>query len=98
MKEKKRKKIQKTLYGQFLEHSAEFKEEERIKNELQSEAIVIRKISASSKIIELFSEWIYRIIYFLFILLITAFVSIGVTVVVNGSLRNTLIEILKKSF
>lgn len=98
MKEKKRKKMRKTLYQQFLDRNAERKEKERLQEELKTEEIVIKRISAGGKLLELLSEWLYRFFRFIFVLLITVLVSVGVTVIVNSSLRNAVIEILKKSF
>lgn len=98
MKEKKRKKMRKTLYQQFLDRNAERKEKERLQEELKTEEIVIKRISAGGKFLELLSEWLYRFFRFIFVLLITVLVSVGVTVIVNSSLRNAVIEILKKSF
>lgn len=68
----------------------------QIQDKKPPEEIVVRHLSAKAKIIETFTDMIARILKFLVLAGIMILLSLAATVLLNGELRNTVIEFIER--
>ena len=88
------------LYEKYKKEKQAQEEKKDISTKLgvNEEQVVVRKVSTFSKIIEITTELLIKLIKFLLYLVVCILASIGLTVLINGELRNMFLEILKNTF
>lgn len=65
---------------------------------VDAEKIVVKKVSTFSRVVEIIEEIVFKIIKIIFYAIICILSSIGLTVLINSSLRDVFVEMIKNTF
>lgn len=88
------------LYEKYKKEKQEQEEKKDISTKLgvDEEKVVVKKVSTFSKIVEILTEILFKIFKLLLYIVVCILASIGLTVLINGELRNMFFDILKSTF
>lgn len=90
----------KWLYEKWLEEHAQDKEKEKISKKIGvgKEKIVVKKVSAGGKALEIITDIFVKGIYIITMLIIMLLVSLAVTILLNADLRNYVFGALRSGW
>lgn len=88
------------LYEKYKKEKQEQQEKKNIGSKLgvDEEKVVVKKISTCSKIVEILTEILFKTFKLFLYLIVSFLASVGLTVLINGELRDLFIEMLKNTF
>lgn len=88
------------LYKRYLQGQEEVQEQKEISQKIgiETEKIVVKKVSTTAKIIEIFEEVFFKVIKAVFYVALCILASIGSTVLINGELREFFFELVRNTF
>ena len=88
------------LYEKYKKEKQAKEEKKDISEQfgVDAEKIVVKKVSTFSRVIEIIEEIVFKILKIIFYAIICILSSIGATVLINSSLRDVFIELVKNTF
>ncbi len=84
---RKKKTKPKILYEKYLEDHKEELELQQLGEQLQTDAVVIKKMTTGAKILQLSADVLVTLLKFIGIFMVLALLSLAVTVLMNEPLR-----------